>query len=301
MAGRSAEVGGSRRGGGGIDRVPGGGIDRVTVNPMALLALPFDQEAAALVAAGARRLGVATRKLDALGWAAGLATYRAAGLDVAYLVHGIVAAPTDRDGWAAEADLLVRAVDTAADLGVPFVYFCSGPPGAATRWEDAVAALGDRLAPVVARARAAGVGLALENALSVRTDHSFMFTLRDTAAAARRLGVGVCADLYCCWMEPDLPATLAANVDLLHLVQVSDRDQPSMVQPDRRVPGDGDLPLDQLIGDVLAAGYRGPFDLELLGPHIDAEGGPGAVRRGVAWIAAALDRVPDRPAGDAKP
>src|SRR6185437_9710945 len=270
-------------------------LDRVSVNPMALFALSFDDEVAALRAAGARRVGLAARKLDALGWAAGLAAYREAGLEVAYLVHGIFAAPTDAAGWRGEADLLARAVDTAADLGAPFVYFCSGPPGGATRWEDAVDALGDRLAPIVDRAAAAGVGLALENALSVRTDHSFMFTLRDTAAAARRLGIGVCADLYCCWLEPGLAETLAANADLLHLVQVSDRDSASTVQPDRRVPGDGDLPLDQLLADVVTAGYGGPLDLELLGPRIEAEGPAAAVRRGAAWLAAAGDRLPPGP------
>ena len=279
----------------------------MSVNPMALFGWPLADEVAALAATGARRVGVATRKLDALrsagggsaggGWAAGLAAYRDAGLDVAYLVHGIFTAPTDRAAWAAEADLLARAVDTAADVGAGFVYFCSGPPGDATRWEDAADALGERLAPIVARAQAAGVGLALENALSIRTDHSFVFTLRDTATVARRLGISVCADLYCCWLEPDLAATLAANVDLLALVQVSDRASASVVQPDRRVPGDGDLPLDRLIGDVLAAGYRGLFDLELLGPHIEAEGAGDAVRRGVAWVGDALDRL----AADPKP
>jgi sugar phosphate isomerase/epimerase len=270
--------------------------DRVSVNPMALRDLPIDDEAAALVAIGAHWIGVASRKLAETGWGRGLRVLRDAGLEIAYVVHGIFTPVDDDAGWAAEADTLLRAVDAAADAGAPFVYLCTGPPGP-LRWEDAVAMLRDRLAPVVERAHAAGVDLALENALSVRTDTSFLFTLRDTIAVARQLGVGVCADLYCCWIEPALTATLRDGIDVIRLVQVSDRALRSVAQPDRRVPGDGDLPLDRLLADVVDAGYDGLFDLELLGPAIDAEGGAAAVARGAARLGQALDRLAARSGG----
>ncbi|HEX3947621.1 MAG TPA: sugar phosphate isomerase/epimerase family protein [Acidimicrobiales bacterium] len=263
--------------------------DRVSVNPMALIGLEVHEEAATLAAIGARRVGIASRKLAAAGWGRGLAAYQDADLEIAYLVHGVFTPVDDGAGWAAESDLLVRSVEAAAEVGAPFVYLCSGPPGAMP-WEAAVEALGGRLAPAVERARACGVELALENALSVRTDTSFFFSLRDTAAAARQLGIGVCADLYCCWIEPGLADTLRREIDLIRLVQVSDRDLRSVVQPDRRVPGDGDLPLERLLAEVLDVGYTGLIDLELLGPHIDTEGGAAAVSRGAAWIGSALDR-----------
>ncbi len=270
--------------------------DRVSVNPMALRALPVDEEAAALAAIGARRIGVASQKLEAGGWGRGLRALQDAGLEIAYLVHGVFTPVDDDAGWAAESDQLRRAIDAAAAVGAPFVYLCTGPPGP-LRWEDAVAALGNRLAPAIDRARAAGIDLALENALSVRTDTSFLFTLRDTVAVARQLGIGVCADLYCCWVEPDLAAILRDGIDVIRLVQVSDRELRSLAQPDRRVPGDGDLPLERLLADVLAAGYDGLFDLELLGPRIDAEGGAAAVARGAAWLGQALDRLGARTGG----
>ncbi len=54
--------------------------------------------------------------------------------------------------------------------------------------------------------------------------------------------------------------------------------------PNRLVPGDGDIPLDRIVGTVLAAGYAGCFDLELIGPAIDAEGYEAAVPRAVARL-----------------
>src|ERR1700678_4088385 len=115
--------------------------DRVAVNPRALRAPPVDEEAVALAAIGARRIGVASQKLPATGWARDLRILQDAGLEVAYLVHGVFTAVDDDAGWAAEAHRLRRAVDAAAAVGAPFVYLCTGPPGP-LRWEDAVAALG---------------------------------------------------------------------------------------------------------------------------------------------------------------
>ncbi|MDH4041529.1 MAG: sugar phosphate isomerase/epimerase, partial [Gammaproteobacteria bacterium] len=49
--------------------------------------------------------------------------------------------------------------------------------------------------------------------------------------------------------------------------------------PARAGPGDGDMPLERLLQWILGSGYLGAFDLELLGPRIDAEGHLEATRR----------------------
>jgi sugar phosphate isomerase/epimerase len=61
--------------------------------------------------------------------------------------------------------------------------------------------------------------------------------------------------------------------------------------PCRLVPGDGAIPLERLLAQLLDAGYPGPFDLELLGPEIDREGPDAALRRGADWLRAALARL----------
>jgi sugar phosphate isomerase/epimerase len=61
--------------------------------------------------------------------------------------------------------------------------------------------------------------------------------------------------------------------------------------PDRLVPGDGDIPLPRILGDVVSAGYEGSFDLELIGPAIEAEGYDAAVPRAVARLTLLLEAL----------
>jgi sugar phosphate isomerase/epimerase len=64
-----------------------------------------------------------------------------------------------------------------------------------------------------------------------------------------------------------------------HLVQVSDYVLGDRGFPCRAVPGDGGIPLEEIISWILEAGYQGPFDLELFGPRIEREGHYEAVAR----------------------
>jgi sugar phosphate isomerase/epimerase len=74
-------------------------------------------------------------------------------------------------------------------------------------------------------------------------------------------------------------------------VQVSDYAIGTLCTPDRRVPGDGDIPLERVLGAVLDAGYQGVFDLELVGPKIDAEGYDAAIPRAIELLDALLTRL----------
>jgi sugar phosphate isomerase/epimerase len=57
------------------------------------------------------------------------------------------------------------------------------------------------------------------------------------------------------------------------------------------VPGDGVIPLERLLGEVLAAGYTGLFDLELVGPRIAAEGPTQASARAAENLSEMLNRL----------
>ena len=151
------------------------------------------------------------------------------------------------------------------------LVFTTGPAGPLP-WEAAADALESALAPVLAEAAAPRRPFAIEHTNSLRVDVGFVHTLHDAIDLARRLGTGVCMEINACWAERDLATTIRDGVDALRLVQVSDFEVGTLSTPNRLVPGDGDIPLARIIGDVLAAGYRGCFDLELIGPAIDAEG-----------------------------
>ena len=59
--------------------------------------------------------------------------------------------------------------------------------------------------------------------------------------------------------------------------------------PNRAVLGDGDIPLERLLATVLDAGYEGAFDIEIIGPRIEQEGYPAAIRRSVERASVLLD------------
>ena len=57
-------------------------------------------------------------------------------------------------------------------------------------------------------------------------------------------------------------------------------------------PGDGDIPIARILGQVLDAGYRGCFDLELIGPAIEDEGYEHAVPRAITAFDELLASLP---------
>lgn len=164
--------------------------------------------------------------------------------------------------------------------------------GAAWRldWDDSAERLEAATADLRAVAADHGVTITIEHTGSLRVDLSFVHTLRDGIDLARRLDTGVCVELNSCWAERDVDALLADR-RIAH-VQVSDFVIGSLSTPDRRVPGDGDVPLSRLIGALEVGGYRGAYEIEMVGPHIDAEGYEPALRRAIAATDALIGAAP---------
>jgi sugar phosphate isomerase/epimerase len=239
------------------------------------------------------RVGVSVAKMEAFGWqpacrlvdeavANGLAVANLIGLGPFHLA--------EPERWGVQQEHLVRAIDAARAFGVECVVFTTGPATPLT-WEAAADALADALAPVLAVARARGVPFALEHTHALRVDVGFVHTLRDALDLARRLDVGVCMEVNACWAERGLAATVVDGIDRIRLVQVSDFRVGTHSTPDRLVPGDGDIPLPRILGDVAVAGYGGSFDLELIGPAIEAEGYDAAVPRAVDQLSVLLEAL----------
>ena len=104
-------------------------------------------------------------------------------------------------------------------------------------------------------------------------------------------GIGVCIELHACWMEGNLRENLRRAVPLAGLVQASDYVLGDRTTPCRAVPGDGVMPLEAMIGDILEAGYTGMFDLELVGPRIAEEGARAATTRAATYLSELLTRL----------
>ncbi len=183
---------------------------------------------------------------------------------------------------------LAGTIDMAQRIGAPSLYFLTGPTPPRMSTDDAIAALIRCLPGVNAYAHDSGVRLAIEhNSISSRAI-GFVHTVAGVAEIARVADVDICLELQNCWYEPDLPRLFRENVDRFCVVQVSDFLIDEPLRNNRRVPGDGSMPLEWMIGHVLDAGYEGFFEIEVLGPAIEKEGYESAMRRSVEWLAERL-------------
>ena len=263
---------------------------RTSLSAISTFGWELDRDLEFYADAGIDCVGISMAKLDRFGWDDGTARIAASGVRVGNLI-GLGPFRLDDPGqWPARREHLLRALDTAEALRAECMVLTTGPAGALA-WDEAADALEEALGPVLAAARARDLRFALEHTNSLRVDVGFVHTLRDAVDLARRLDVGVCMEVNACWAERDLAATVAEHVDRLALVQVSDYAIGTLSTPARLVPGDGDIPLERILGQVLAAGYEGRFDLELVGPAIDAEGYEASSRRALATLGSMLESL----------
>jgi sugar phosphate isomerase/epimerase len=185
---------------------------------------------------------------------------------------------TREDSWRDARDTLSRLIQDAKTLDARSIYMLTGGHGVLT-WEEAAEAFRAAIAPCVTQAKAAGISLMVENSAALYADIHIAHTLRDAVILAEGAGVGVCIDLFACWSEAGLRQSIERALPSCRLVQVSDYVYGDRSLPSRAVPGDGAIPVKRILQWLLQAGYAGAFDIELIGPRIEAEGRLKAVRR----------------------
>ena len=244
----------------------------------------FDRE-------GVRCIGAAFAKLEASrDPIENAAKIRARGYRVANLI-GLGRFELSRpETWDKQRQRMQLALDAAETLAAECLILTTGPARQLT-WEDAADRYADAMGPVLPDAVRRGIRIALEHTVSLRADVGFVHTLHDTIDLARRLGIGVCMEIQACWDERGLADTITNGIDTITIMQVSDYRLETHNAPNRVVPGDGDIPIERIVGQVLAAGYPGVFDLELLGPEIEREGYESACTRSLAYLSDLLKRL----------
>ena len=255
---------------------------RLSVSAVSSWTWSLDEDLKLWSELGIDHVGLSFRKLEEAGLDAAVRRVADAGVRVSNIVELGWWDLADRTTWPAQQARVVAALEAAAALGGCIVLTTG--PALGLDWDAACDALADALDPVLAAAEQHGVIVALENTSPLRIDLSFCTTARDGVDLARRERTGLCLEVNSCFAERDLVGTIALATDVLAHVQLSDFVVGSLSTPDRAVPGDGDIPLDTIVGALLESGYSGAFELEMVGPRIEAEGYPSAIRRGVDYL-----------------
>jgi sugar phosphate isomerase/epimerase len=236
---------------------------------------------------GVDNIGMISTKLEPMGW--DIEVIAGTGLRVSNVL--------------CEERVMLNALDFGNAVGADLVWLAHTGTIGSRLWEEAVDDFCRRVQPAVTRAAELGMPFGIQPTNSLRLEISFLFTRRDSLTVARAAGMGVVLDLDCCWYEPGFEKVVRENVDMFTLVQIGDTQVGTTSSPDgavignraispnRSVIGDGDIPLERLLAIILDAGYGGMYDLELLGPKIEAEGYLSATRRSLERASDMLDRL----------
>jgi sugar phosphate isomerase/epimerase len=186
--------------------------------------------------------------------------------------------------WAEQQARIITLLEAASAVEAQCVYMNTGSSRSRMTVDESIVDFIEAVKPASARANELGVRVALEASSQTNHDMGFVHSVDDIFYLADATGLDVVIDLQTAWLERALGEKLRGRMDRVALVQISDYVLGTEKRLSRAVPGDGDIPLEKLINELLENGYEGVFDLELLGPLIEEEGYESAIPRSVEWL-----------------
>jgi sugar phosphate isomerase/epimerase len=239
-------------------------IHTITTKPWSL-----DECVTRYAAAGVGGITVWRQALEGRSVAASGRQIRDAGLQIASLCRGGFFPAATSAARASALDDNRRCIDDAAALGAPLIVLVCGAtteqPLSESRRQ-----ITEGIAAVLPHAAAAGVKLAIEPLHPVyAADRSAINTMGQARDICRQLNspwVGIAADVYHIWWDPNLETEIkaAGREGALFAFHVCDWLTPtSDVLNDRGLMGEGCIPLRQIRGWVEEAGFQGFNEVEI--------------------------------------
>jgi len=259
----------------------------ISINTLCFAVGERDEQIERVARIGVRAITPDLEQVTRLGERRVTALLRDTGLKVAALTHRAFGFATTELANAGR-ERLIRTIEIAAQIGAPTIVMTTGGRGP-LNWSDAADRFAEAIAPCAQLARQAGIALGVEPTSHLYADASIVHRLSDTTHVCRQAGIGVTIDLFACWVDADIESAIVEAAEFTAFVQVSDCVSGDRALPCRAVPGDGAIPLDRIIPAIVRSGYRGWFDLEIIGPRLQAEGEEGGLRRAAERITEILN------------
>ena len=244
---------------------------RFGVSEFTTMPWTFAQDLAAYARLGVDAIEVVEAKLDPARLAEQFAAIRAAGLDVSAVQPKVrtffASRMTPEPAALADRVAALRSSIERIAPYVPGVTFITNT-GAHPRGDlaEAMRVCAEQLGELGRVAADHGVKLSLEplNPTSVNVE-SAIWTVDqalDVIEASGSDHVGLCLDYWNIWQNAGLKAAIARAGPRIYTVQLSDWRTPRSFA-DRIVPGDGAIPLAELIAATRSAGYSGAWVVEI--------------------------------------
>jgi sugar phosphate isomerase/epimerase len=260
---------------------------RISVNSLSSATWSLSQDLELYQRLDVRRVSLFLPKLVDAGLERAIDEVLGRGISVDAVLPGAAFDLTDESGWPEVHEAMVMAIETAQRLGATTMPTAGGS-GRGQVYEWAVDRFSRAIEPVARTARHSGVRVALEPTRPQFAHLGFVHTLRDGVALAEQLDLWLMPDTAHLWWEPGLADMVTAGAPRFAVFQVADLALTAPVV-ERLVPGDGEMPLGPMVAAALAAGFEGPFDIEIIGPAIEAEGYEGALFRSCQHLQGLLE------------
>ena len=266
-------------------------VVRFSMSQITTLGWPFERDVEAFAAAGVAgggRLGSQARGLRRGARRAPAAPGRVGGLlpDLVRILPAGRRSTASAPRWNARAAIS----DAAAELGADCLMILPGH-AIGWAWEEAAARARPLIEALLPLAEQRGVRLAIEPTSQLRMDLAFLHSFDealDFADAIDSPWLTVVLELNNAWIERRLYDNIRTRTARIGLVQVNDFKVGTLGASERVVIGDGDIPLRRICAALAAAGYDRWYDIELLGPAIEAEGYASVVPRAIARFRGAV-------------
>ncbi len=242
-------------------------MPRFSMNEMTTYHWSFLEDVTAYRANGIDQIGVWRRKFTDFGEDRGIELLRESGLSVSSFSSAGGFTGADGHTFREAVDDALEALRQAAEMRAGCLVVVGGARAGHTLNHarsllcDALRELGDAAAPL-------NVSIALQPVHRRPIQRSsFLTTLKatlDLLVTCKHPHVGMVFDFFHCWREPDLFEMIPSVVPWIKIAALCDARAPADCDDDRCLPGEGLIPLGDIIAALEAGGYRGIYDIQLL-------------------------------------
>ena len=246
---------------------------RLSMNEMTTYRWSFEEDVARYAAAGIGAIGVWRQKLSDFGEDKGIELLAESGLKVSNLLWAGGFTGSDGRSLRDSIDDALEAVRLAAEMKAGCLIVYSGARAGHTHGH-ARRLVRDALAQVLPLAAELRVTLAIEPMHpECASDWTFLTCLKETLdmlSAVDNPQLKLAFDTYHLGWDRSIIDRLGEFTRQIAIVHLGDGQRPRDRDQNRCRLGSGSIPLKEIVTALEAGGYRGHYDVELIGEEIEA-------------------------------
>lgn len=269
-------------------------MPRISINEMTTYRWSFLEDVMGYQELGVRSLGLWRPKLSDFGEERGIELLQESGLTVSSIWTAGGFTGSEGQTFRDAVDDALEALRLAAQVRAGCLVVVTGARGSHTL-SHARRLLRDALSELGDAAGRDGLSVAVLPLRQRPHDRCSFLTSLDAALElleqCNHPHVGLVFDFLHVWQEPELYRRIPQAISRIKIAALCDARLPARADDDRCLPGEGKLPLTDMVTALETAGYRGPYDLQILGKRCWERDCAEVVRQSLEALAAICPRT----------